>query len=46
MLCYRQVQLDVNNEREQRAITNVFGVIEGYEEPGKFKFIVVFSALQ
>lgn len=30
----RRVRLEVNNEMERRDITNVFGILEGKEEPG------------
>ena len=28
------MNLEVNNEMEERAVTNIFGLIEGDEEPG------------
>ncbi len=31
-----KVLLEVNNEREMREITDIFGIIEGREEPGYY----------
>lgn len=45
----RNVKLTVNNVLKEIRIFNVFGVIKGFEEPGKdpcFCFVCVFLVLQ
>lgn len=34
------VKLDVNNSMKDRKILNIFGAIQGFEEPGKSNYLV------